>query len=106
MTLGRHNKGMHMSKVDSQILVLRPRHFVYKNYRFNTKEWANQQLRYAIFVLQGYGVDCKPSGRIAIALYLKDQLEDLRWFWQADRISNFINLYKRKFRDLELYTDE
>ena len=75
--------------------------FAYRDVSWGSKEWANQELRYAIHVLKGYGIDSAPSGRVAIALYLRDLLEASGWPWQARTLEYWIHLFQREFKDLE-----
>ena len=70
--------------------------------RFGSKEWANHELRYAIGVLQGKYIDSLPAGRLQIALYLKDLLEEYGYTWQVRRLENWIHRFQRgDFKDLE-----
>lgn len=47
------------------------------------KDWANDQLKYAIGVLQGCHVISTPKGRIQIALIIKENLLDEGFWWQV-----------------------
>jgi hypothetical protein len=47
------------------------------------KAWANDQLRYAIEVLQGKNVVARATVRIQIALIIKENLLDEGFWWQV-----------------------
>lgn len=47
------------------------------------KAWANEQLKYAIGVLQGRYVISRPVGRIQIALIIKENLLEEGFWWQV-----------------------
>jgi len=59
--------------------------------RIGSKGWANEQLRFAISVLEGKGVVATWKGRLQIALYVKDRLDEYGFWWQAMRIENWIH---------------
>ena len=60
----------------------------------SNKAWANHQLVYGIRLLEG---DPSCGGgtfgsAILLAISLKQSLECEGWFWQAERLENWINL--------------
>ena len=57
---------------------------------FGSKEWANETLSYAIQVLKGRKVVSLDSGRICLALYFKDLLSDLGFWWQSKTLDIWI----------------
>jgi len=69
---------------------------------FGSKEWANDQLRFVIRILKGEGVVATWKGRLQIVLYVKNRLEDMAFWWQAERIENWIHrLQPREVDSLE-----
>jgi len=54
-------------------------------------ERANELLRYGIACLQGKNIVSKVQGRIAIALHLKERLEDRGQWWQARTLGYWIH---------------
>ncbi len=85
-----------MNDVNSEISSFR-----WRDVTWGSKDWANQELRYAVYILKGFGVDSSPSGRISIALVVRDLLEEYDWPWQAERLGNWIHWFQRHFKDLE-----
>jgi len=66
---------------------------------FDTKEWANNQLRYAILILQEKTMTSTPEGRIEVVLFIKRRLERYGYWWQAKRIDNWIHRYKKQLKE-------
>jgi len=58
-------------------------------------ERANDLLRYAILVLKGERVVSRDSGRVHIALILRDRLEDAGYWWQVKILSIWLNRFYR-----------
>ena len=58
---------------------------------FGSREWANDQLRFAIGVLKGQRVGSRWPGRVQIALLVRDRLLEYGWTWQAERVENWIH---------------
>lgn len=52
---------------------------------------ANQQLRFAIAVLQGHLIVSRSKGRLHIALILKDRLKSDGFWWQAAILESWIH---------------
>jgi len=71
-----------------------------KGYYWSSKDWANDQLRYAIKILNDrvMGYDCPDSGRIADALGIKQQLVDCHFPWQAKVLGHHIHQAQKRFR--------
>lgn len=63
-----------------------------------SKEWANDQLRFAIGILQGKICTSTWKGRLQIALIVKQGLEEKGFWWQAERIENYIHRLQRAGR--------
>jgi hypothetical protein len=75
---------------------------------FYSKAWANEQLRFAIAVLQGkiespildpYGFAWKR--RLQTVLIVKEALIEHGFTWQASRIDNWIHRLQPRKADLE-----
>lgn len=62
---------------------------------WGSKEWANRELSYAIGVLQGKNIDSLPSGRLQIALYLRDLLAEHSYMWQVRCLEAWIHRFQR-----------
>jgi hypothetical protein len=58
---------------------------------WGSREWANEQLRFAIRVLKGEACGSRWKGRLQLALMVKDRLLANGFVWQAARIENFIH---------------
>jgi len=58
-------------------------------------ERANELLRYGISCLRGRNIRSKVNGRIAIALHLKNRLEDMGQWWQARTLNYWIHRTQR-----------
>jgi len=56
-----------------------------------SKKWANQQLSFAIRVLQGRACGSNWAGNLQLALIIKGRLLDLGFEWQTARIDNWIH---------------
>ena len=54
-------------------------------------DWADDQLRFSIGVLQGKFVICSRKGRIQLALISKALLKEHNYAWHSDRIDNWIH---------------
>jgi hypothetical protein len=54
-------------------------------------ERANELLRYGIACLRGKNIVSKVEGRIAIALHLKDRMEEEGQWWQARTLNFWIH---------------
>lgn len=61
---------------------------------WGSKEWANDQLRYAISVLQGRSMGSRPKGRIEIALLIKDRLKKEGFWWQAKTLEYHLHRFQ------------
>lgn len=48
-----------------------------------SKDWANEQLKFAIAVLDGRIIQSLPKGRIQVALLIRDRLKASGFWWQA-----------------------
>jgi len=68
--------------------------------KWGSKEWANDQLRFAIKIVDDRlpGYDCRPSGRLADALAIKDRLKDHGFTWQANILSHHIHRAQKRSR--------
>jgi hypothetical protein len=58
---------------------------------FGSKDWANEQLRFAIKVLKGHCGGSNWQSNLATALFVRDRLWAMGWRWQADRVDNWIH---------------
>lgn len=58
---------------------------------FGSKEWANDQLKFAILVLKGQCGGKRWKGNLQMALIIKERLEEKGFTWQAERIENWIH---------------
>jgi len=67
-----------------------------KKVKFGTKEWANNQLRYAIRVLKGRAFRSTPEGRIEVALFIKRRLERYGFWWQAKEVDGWVHRYQKE----------
>lgn len=61
---------------------------------YGSVAWANGLLRWAIGVLQGKNVVCRPSGRLSLALYALSELQDNGYWWQSKRLENWIHRFQ------------
>lgn len=66
---------------------------------FGSKEWANEQLRFAIKVLKGKCGGSRWKGNLQLALIVKDRLLVRGYTWQAERIENWIHRLQRARAD-------
>lgn len=62
---------------------------------YGSKEWANEQLSFAIQVLKGRRVGSRPKGRLHIALIVKERLEQLGFWWQAQMLEIWILRFQK-----------
>ena len=61
-----------------------------------SKAWANSHLRYGISVLKGKsGMRATNEGKLQTVLMLKDDLGDFGFWWQAERLENWIHRWQR-----------
>ena len=58
-------------------------------------EWANRQLRYSIRVLQGKEFKAHRDTILKHALDNKRVLEEAGYWWQAERLDNWIHRFQR-----------
>lgn len=58
---------------------------------WSSKEWANEQLAFAIRVLQGKCGGHRWKGNLQLALLVKDRLLGQGYPWQAARVENWIH---------------
>jgi hypothetical protein len=63
---------------------------------FYDVDWANQQLRYGIRILRREGCAQSIGRAISDAIIIRNRLADNGFWWQADRLDNFIHLYMKK----------
>lgn len=69
---------------------------------YGSKEWANEQLRFAILVLKGQCGGKRWKGNLQIALLVKEGLLEHGFVWQAARVENWIHrLQPRKADSLK-----
>ena len=69
---------------------------------WGSRDWANEQLRFAIKVLQGKCGGARWKGNLQLALIVKDRLLERGFTWQAERVENWIHrLQPRKVDSLE-----
>lgn len=62
--------------------------------KLDSKEWANDQLKFAISELKDAhmkGSAFHWKNTMQTVLYLKDRLESMGFWWQAERIENWIH---------------
>jgi len=62
---------------------------------YGSKEWANEQLSFAIQVLKGRRVGCVPKGRVSIALMVKERLEGFGFWWQVGILEIWLNRFQK-----------
>lgn len=65
--------------------------------KWGSKEWANEQLRFALTIL-GHrldGYECSDSGRIADALAIKKNLDECGFWWQVKILDCHIHRFRR-----------
>jgi hypothetical protein len=67
---------------------------------WGSKDWANEQLRFAISVLHGDIVVSSDSGRIQLALVVKERLEDHGFWWQARILNCHLHRFQRDHRQM------
>jgi len=69
--------------------------------QWGSKEWANQQLRYAIAILNNHvaGYDCLPKGRFLDALIIKGLLKEHGFWWQAKILDHHIHRFQGGIRE-------
>lgn len=65
---------------------------------WGSKEWANEQLRFAIKVLSGKIVVSRPNGLLQVALIIKKDLLDNGFRWQARILSCHIHCFQREHK--------
>lgn len=82
-----------MIKADSEKLTFRS--------WWGSKAWANDELRYAVLVLKGQAFISDFKGRLAVALYIKEVLDEAGFPWQAERVENWVRFFSRQYQDLE-----
>ena len=71
--------------------------------KYGSVQWANEQLRFAIKVLQGKSCGRNWKGNLQVALMVRDRLYAARFLWQAERIDNWIHrLQPRKVDSREI----
>jgi len=58
-------------------------------------EWANELLRYSIRVLQGKAFNARRDTILNHALDNKRILEEAGFWWQAERLDNWIHRFQR-----------
>jgi len=58
---------------------------------FGSKAWANDLLSYGIKVLKGEAMISRPSGRIHVALLIKEDLQEAGFWWQARTLEFWIH---------------
>ena len=66
---------------------------------WGSREWANEQLKFAIKVLKGECGGSVWKNNVALALYIRDRLWSMGWRWQADRVDNWVHRLDPKRRD-------
>jgi hypothetical protein len=67
---------------------------------WGSKDWANQELRYAIKVLRFEAFRSrKLTDYLALALDIKGWLEDEGFWWQARTLDYHIHLWQAKHRE-------
>jgi hypothetical protein len=57
--------------------------------------WANDTLHYAVCCLKGKNIVSRLSGRISIALLLRDRLNEEGFWWQAKVLEAWIHRAQR-----------
>lgn len=62
---------------------------------WGSKEWANDQLRFAIRVLQGKIVGSSDKGRIQIAILVEDRLSKAGFWWQHRILDHHLHLFMK-----------
>lgn len=62
---------------------------------WGSKEWANEQLRFAIGCLDGSRVGASDRGRIHLALFIKDRLTDYGFPWQVRILNCHIHRFQK-----------
>ena len=65
---------------------------------WGSKEWANDQLRFAIRVLKGEIVGSSDKGRIQIAILIQDRLSQAGFWWQHRILDHHLHLFMKKHR--------
>lgn len=68
---------------------------------WNSKEWANEQLKFAISELRDAYEKYKSNpfhwkNTLSEVLFIKDRLLEHGFTWQAARIENWIHRYEKK----------
>lgn len=67
---------------------------------WGSKEWANEQLRFAIASLdetvEGWG--CSWKGRLQIALIVKRRLVEAGFWWQSKTLNHHIHRFQKVHR--------
>jgi len=58
---------------------------------WGSREWANDQLRFAIRVLKGECGGARWKGNLQLALMIKERLLEYGFVWQASRLENWIH---------------
>jgi len=63
--------------------------------------WANEQLRFAVRVLKGQcgGSKERWTGNLQVALMVRDRLWACGFWWQADRVDNWVHRLQPKKAD-------
>ena len=67
---------------------------------YGTKEMANDQLRFAIAVLDGRIMKSLPPGRIQVALLIRDRLKEWGFWWQVRILEFHLHRFQRDPRRL------
>ena len=65
-----------------------------------SKDWANEQLKFAIAVLDGKIVKSLPPGRIQIALLIRDRLRAEGFWWQAKTLEFHLHRFQGRQRQV------
>ncbi len=83
------------------IILLNAINLSHKGELFNSKEWANSQLRFGIKLLKGQICSQSLERAIADAVSLRWSLANAGFWWQAKRLDNWINRARQKGAFLE-----
>lgn len=73
---------------------------------WGSKEWANEQLRFAISALMGNRGGSNWKSNLVLALSIKQRLLENGFPWQAARVENWVHRLQARRPDLEREREE
>lgn len=68
---------------------------VLRSFKYGSSQWADNQLRYIIGILQGKHITSTWRGRINLALITKERLQGMGFKWHVARVENWIHRAQR-----------